>query len=189
MDRRLHTNRWTVKVMCALFAMGMVQAYVVWKMTKGVTKRFSHYRFMRDLMEEFLEFDIKEHIRRRKYLRKGKRPPPAPVPKDPVVPEAGARIKHCMARIRSERGMVCRVCSARLRDVRQRSPVKNHSTSKRFLSYYKCLGCDHAPMHPECFTRVFEHHQAGALAHSHPRSQVSRVSPSPQSRKNRARVK
>jgi hypothetical protein len=184
-DRRLHTNRWTVKVMVALFAMGMVQAYVVWKMTKGVTKRFSHYSFMRDLMEEFLEFDFKEHVRRRKYLSKGQRPPPAPVPKHPVVPEAGVRIKHRMVGI-PDRGMVCRVCSARLRDDRQRSPVKNHSRSKHYLCSYKCVGCDHAPMHPECFTRVFEHHQAGALAHSHPQSQVSRVSPSPQSRKRKA---
>ena len=190
MDRRVHTNRWTVKLMCGIFAMGMVQAYVFWKMTRGVTSRFSHYNFMRDLMQEFLTFDSKEYTRRKAYLRKGRKPPPPPVPEAPFNP-AGARVKHCMAKIRNGRSMVCRVCSTRLRDDKQRSPMKGQ-TQKRNIEYkckYRCVGCCDAPMHPECFTRVAEHHQAGALAHSHPRSQVSRVAPSPQSRKRKSRAR
>jgi hypothetical protein len=190
-DRRLHTNRWTVKLMCALFAMGMVQAYVVWKMTRGVTSRFSHYNFMRDLMQEFLTFDSKEYGRRRAYLRQGREPPPPPVPQAPFN-LAGARVKHRMAKIRNGRSQVCRVCSTRLRDDDQRSPMKVRSGKKRPFAHYECrymcVGCCHAPMHPECFTRVAEHHQPGALAHSHPRSQVSRVAPSPQSRKRKSQA-
>jgi hypothetical protein len=176
--RRLHTNRWTVKVMIAIAMMCVTQAYAYWKQTKGEQGRYPHYKFVRELMNLMFDFDEKKYLARRARMALGWNPEP---PSRPSVNQQGG--KHCLVRLPDGERHVCRVCSDRKRDDNQKSPMKANfnKRSKDYYCRYYCPGCDNAPMHPECFTRVEAHHCPGNLAHGDTRSQVTNVSPSPNS--------
>jgi hypothetical protein len=177
--RRLHTNRWTVKVMIAIAMMCVTQAYAYWKQTKGEQGRYPHYKFVRELMNLMFDFDEKKYLAR--YARMSIGWAPEPPSDNQLAPRHKG--KHCMVALPDGERRVCRVCSDRRRDDDQKSPMKANfrQNSRDYYCRYYCPGCDDAPMHPECFTRVGAHHCPGNLAHGDTRSQVAKVSPSPNS--------
>jgi hypothetical protein len=217
LEQQIVTQRWSLKVMLSIMATAMTQAFVHYKvMKRGVSKNYVHYKFLRRLMWLMLKFDEKRYLRRKSKLAQGLKPDPADcvgpephrtptpqtpaaqtpaAPATPTAPRAAEASKgpgtHRMAELETERPEVCRVCSDRVDDPLQQSPLKIVSKrSTEYTTWIYCPGCPgHMPMHPWCFTRVPAHNEPGYSAHSNPASQAQHLLPSPNRAKSKSRKK
>ena len=138
LERQIITSRWSFKVQLALIAMSIVASYVHFK-TFTRRRRYSHYGFLRELMESLLRFDLETVIDRRLARKFGR----GKVHRrdDSVSEESGGGrsalgVKHRLVSLGPRKRRVCRVCASRRKDPKQQSPHKSSKRSKAYVCRY-----------------------------------------------------
>lgn len=138
------SKRWWMKLYWGLIDSVMVNAYILWEMVHGKTKRKD---FMEKLMDGMLSYRDP-----RTYIGVFTRNTPEKAPA--ANRGSGA---HCPERMLGNTRLVCHVCAANLVTERKAMAEAGHTTeySKPRRTQYKCNQCQ-IPLCMNCFPRYHQ---------------------------------